>query len=45
MHFSHNFAKLKVDEYDSLPLEKTLNVLDAIKLIKSVFIKNSNHCY
>ena len=42
--FSHNYAKIKVDSYDSLPLEKILTFY-VIILIKSVFNKNQNHYY
>ena len=34
---SHNYAKIKVDSYDSLPPEKTLALHNVIILIKSVF--------
>ena len=40
---SHNYAKIKLDSYDSLPLEKTITFHDVITLIKSVF--NNNYCY
>ena len=33
----HNYAKIKVDSYDSLPLEKTMTFHDVIILIKSIF--------
>ena len=36
----HNYAKIKVDSYDSLPLEKTMAIDDAIILIKSVYNKD-----
>ena len=39
---SHNYAKFKVDSYDSLPLEKTMTFDNVIILIKSVFNKNNN---
>ena len=29
--FSHNYARIKVDSFDSLPLEKTKNVVIHIK--------------
>ena len=32
--FSHNYAKIKIDSYDSLPLEKTLTVSNVIILSK-----------
>ena len=40
---SHNYARIKTDSFDSLPLEKTLNLHYVIRLIKSVFNKNQNH--
>ena len=42
---SHNYAKVKVDSYDSLPLKKTLTLHNVIIVFKLVFIKNQNHCY
>ena len=43
--FSHNYARIKIDLYYSLPLEKTLTLQNDIILIKSVFNKNQNHYY
>ena len=40
---SHNYAKIKLDSYDSLPLEKTITFHDVIILIKSVF--NNSYYY
>ena len=40
--FSHNYA-IKVNLYDSLPLENTLTLHNVIILIKSVFDKNQNN--
>ena len=37
--FSHYFAKIKVDSYDSLPTEKILSLHNVIILIKSVLNK------
>ena len=31
--FSHNYARNKIDSYDSLPLEKTMNFDNVIILI------------
>ena len=42
---SHDYAKMKVDSYDSLPLEETLNFHNCIILIKSVFNKDRNNYY
>ena len=36
---------MKVDSYDSLPLEKTMTLHDAIILIKPVFNKDRNSYY
>ena len=38
--FSHNYARNKINLYDSLPLHKTLTLHKVIILIKSVFNKN-----
>ena len=43
--FSHYFTKIKVDSYDSLPIEKRLTVHNAIIHIKSVLNKDKNHYY
>ena len=43
--FSDYFAKIKVDSYDSLPIEKTLTFYNVIILIKSVLNKDKNHYY
>ena len=40
---SHNFAKIKVDSYDSLSLEKTMTFHNVVILIKSIFKKNKNN--
>ena len=42
---SHNCAKIKIDSFDSFPLEKTLTLHKFIILIKSVFNKYNNNCY
>ena len=41
---SHYFAKIKVDPYDFLPLEKKLTV-HVITLVKSVWNKYNNNYY
>ena len=38
----HKCAKIKVDSYDSLPLENAMNVHDVSVLIKSVFNKHKS---
>ena len=43
--FSHCYVKIKVDSYDSLPIEKGLNVHNVIILNKSIFNKDQNHYY
>ena len=42
---SHNFAKIRIDSCNSLPIEKTLTFHNAIILIKSVINKNKNNYY
>ena len=42
---SHNYPKIKVDWYDSLPLEKALTFHNVIILIKSVCNNDKNHYY
>ena len=41
----NNNAKIKVDSYDSLPLERTMTFHDVIILIKSVFNKDETNYY
>ena len=43
--FFHYYAKMKVDSYDSLTIEKTLTFHNIIILIKSVLSKDENHYY
>ena len=40
---SHYFTKIKVDFYDSLPLEKLLTLHNVITLIKSVLDKEKSY--
>ena len=42
---SHNYATIKVDSYDFLPLEKTMTLRNVIILIKSVWNKDKNNYY
>ena len=42
---SHNYAKIKVDSYNSLAWEKTMIFHDVIILIKSVLNKDKNNYY
>ena len=43
--FSHYFAKIKVDSYDSLLVEKRLTLHNVVILIKTVLNKDKNHFY
>ena len=42
---SLNYTKMKVDSYDSLPLEKILTLHNVIILVKSVLNKYQNQYY
>ena len=41
----HNYARIKVDSSDSLPLEKLQTIHNNIKRLKSVWNKDQNHYY
>ena len=43
--FSHYFTKIKVDSYDSLPIEKILTLHNVILHIKSVLNNDKNQYY
>ena len=43
--FSHYVGKIKVDSYDSLPIEKRLALHNVIIHIKSFLNKDKNHYY
>ena len=43
--FSHYYANIKVDSYDSLHIEKILTLHNVIMLIKSVLNKDQNPYY
>ena len=43
--FSHYFAKIKVDSYDFLPIEKRLTLRNVTIHIKSVLNKDKNQYY
>ena len=45
IRFSHYFVQIKFDSYDSLPIEKRLNLHNTIMLIKSVLNKDKNYYY
>ena len=40
---NHNFGKIRIDSYNSLPIEKILTFHNVIILIKSVVNKNKNN--
>ena len=42
---SHNYAKIKIDSYNFLPLEKTITFHNVIILITSVFDRDKNNNY
>ena len=42
---NHNFGKIRIDSYNSLPIEKILTFHNVIILIKSVVNKNKNQYY
>ena len=42
---NHNFARVKIDSYNSLSLEKKLSFHNVTILIKSVVNKNKNNYY
>ena len=42
---SHNYARIKIDSYDSLSLEKMFTFRNVIIFIKSVFNKDKNNYY
>ena len=42
---NHNFARIRVASYNSLPIEKILTFHNVIILIKSVVNKNNNNYY
>ena len=39
----HNYATMKVDSKDSLPLEETMTLCNVIILVKSVWNKDKNN--
>ena len=42
---NHNSARIRIDSYDSLPIEKVLTFHNMIKLIRSVVNRYKNNCY
>ena len=43
--FNHNFARIRIYSYNSLPIEKILTFYNVIILIKSVVNKNKSNYY
>ena len=43
--FSHNYARINIDSYDSFPFEKRLTFHNVVIHIKSVLNKDQNHYY
>ena len=42
---THNFARIRIDSYNPLPIERTLTFHNVLILIKSVVNKNRNNYY
>ena len=42
---NYNFARIRIDSYNSLPIEKILTFYNVTILIKSVVNENKNHYY
>ena len=42
---NHNFARIRIDSFNSLPIEKTMSFHNVIIFIKSVVKKNKNNYY
>ena len=42
---NHYFARIRIDSYNSLPIEETLTFHNIIILIKSVVINSANNYY
>ena len=42
---NHNFARIRIDSYNSLPIENILTFHNVIILIKSVVNENKNNYY
>ena len=42
---NHHFARIRIDSYNSLPIEETLTFHNIIILIKSVVINSANNYY
>ena len=44
-NINHNFARIRIDSYDSLPIEKILTFQNVVILLKSVVNKYKNEYY
>ena len=42
---NHNFARIRIDSYNSLPIEKILTFHNVVILFNSVVNKNENNYY
>ena len=40
---NHNFARIRIDSYNSSPIEKNLSLHNAVILIKSVYNRHKNN--
>ena len=45
INMNYNFARIRIDSYKSLPIEKILTFRNVIILIKSVVNKNESNYY
>ena len=43
--FSHNYATIKVESHNTLPLEKIMTLWNVIMLVKSVWNTDKNNYY
>ena len=42
---NHDFARIRINSYNYLPIDKILTIHNVIILTKSVVNKNENNCY
>ena len=42
---NHDFARIRINSYNYLPIDEILTIHNVIILIKSVVNKNENNCY
>ena len=45
LSINHNFARIRIDSYDSLPIEEVLTFHNVMKLINSVSNRYKNNYY